>query len=80
MASQSSVTPSTVFETKVNLSPDILKSSWTPKTLHTVSYGNSLSLDSFHLQMLKRDVIVKSVCLLVALNSFINILERERLS
>ena len=67
MASSSSLasssTLSSVLVTKHNLSPDCLKSSWTPRTLQRVLKSNSLLLDILHPSSEKRESTQNSTCL-----------------
>ena len=58
----SSSTLSSVLVTKHNLSPDCLKSSCAPRTLHRVLKSNSLFLDILHPSNEKRESAQNSTC------------------
>lgn len=62
---QSSATLSSVLQKSVRPA-DCLRSNFTPRTLHTVSYASSLSAGSCQPRILNRDAMTKSVCLSVS--------------
>ena len=63
ISATSSSTLSAVFVTKQMPDPDCFKSSWTPRTLHTVLKSSSLCSDTFHPRSEKSVLTQKSTCL-----------------